>query len=1195
METKRFILLVLVFQFIFLLVASISAQTLKINEVVSANFDTALDEDGDASDWIELYNAGTSPVNLLNYGLSDNENNLSKWIFPDKNLDPDEFLLVFASGKDRILAPYWDTIIDWGDTWKYFIGLQAPPIGWQNINFDDSTWLSGASGFGDGDDDDATEIEEIGQNLASSVFIRNTFIINDVNDIAAALLHVDYDDTFVAWMNGVEIARENIGFHGNYPLFNEQTDILNHEAEMYTGGYPSFFNIEDIESILQTGVNVLSIQCNTLDTDMTLIPFLTFGYKTEPATAGYVSPYVEPNLLNLHTNFKLNSEESVYLSDAAGTEIDHIIAGGLLLDVSVGRQPDGNTNTVYFYEPTADSSNTTAASGAILEEPIINQESGFYDGSIQITISSTGSDETIYISFDGSVPSDSSSTSYEYISSFPLNATKTLRARSFRQGFVPSETVTKTYFFNTNHYMPVISLTSDPYNLNDENYGIYALGPNAGTGFPYVGANFWQDWERPIHFELFETDNSIAISTECGIKIFGFASRGHDQKSLALFARGQYGDSSFEHQIFPDKDYSSFQSIVLRNSGGDWLKANFRDGFMAANLKGTNLAYQAYRPAVVYMNGEYWGIYNIREKLNEHFYASNFGIDPNNFDYIENNRSPIIGDETKYVEMMNFIETHEMSVQEDYDHVCTLMDIENFVSYNVAQIWYGNIDWPGANNKYWRERVPDAKWRWQIYDLDLGMGLYTSQDENTLEYALSDDGPWTGKPYRNQPWATYLLRRMAENEEFVEKFVNRFTDYMNTIFEAEALETKVENEFEFLKDEMVDHMTRWNGDYDGWIDNEQLIMKYFVNGAPNRNEYMLGFLKSQFDLGETIEITGEIYPNHGGHIKFNDTVIDSLPWTGIYFSDYQVSITAIPAEGYEFNGWTGYLESDEISLSIQDSFDVYLVANFKEIGGDIPLSPVINEINYNSSVDLTAGDWVEIYNPSEDEMDLSGWHFKDSDDAHDFEFPQNYILGAKQYVVLCQDLGTFTNSFPNVANFLGQFDFGLSGSGEKIRLMDNTLALIDSLEYGVEDPWPVEPNGTGPTLSLKNPGMDNTLAENWAASSGNGTPGIVNDVWEPFPPPFSDKLEILTNFPNPFNASTTITYSIPEKGKVVLSVYNLKGQLVKKLVNEVKEVGAYTKKWYGRNAQNKLARSGVYIYQIRYNEKSKTKKMMLVR
>ncbi|MFC1898269.1 CotH kinase family protein [Candidatus Cloacimonadota bacterium] len=1192
MRAKKCTIFILVFELIFLLTGSIFAQTISINEVVSANFNSATDEDGDNPDWLELYNYGSVPVNLMNFGLSDRDNELHRWTFPDVTIDPYDFLLVFASNKNRKISAYWETIIDEGDNWKYFPGIQAPPPNWRAVTFNDINWLEGPSGFGAGDGDDNTVIPEINDDIANSVFLRHTFFVNNVNNILSALLNIDFDDAFVVWLNEVEIARENIGYYGDFPAYNDSIGITVHEAELYSGGDANYYLLEDIQSLLQPGNNTLAIEVHTLDTDMTMIPFLTLGYASEPASPQGVNPIVQSNIPNLHTNFKIGDTDIIYLSDANENEIDQLSAEGLMTDVSRGRQPDGANNIYLFNITTPDFMNVAIPATDILDPPEFNLLGGYYDGQVTITLTGVNAEETIYVSADGSVPSDTSSTSIIYNNPIHITETKVLRARKYKSGSIPSEVVTNTYFINTNHNLPVISLTSDPYNLFDFNYGILALGPNAGSSFPHLKANFWQDWERPMHIELFEPDGTLGLKTDCGIKVFGYASRGHDQKSLALFARSKYGANAFEYKFFEDKPYDSFQSFVLRNSGGDWLQSNMRDGLMASNLKDSNLSYQAYRPAVTYINGEYWGIYGIREKMNEHYYAANWGVDPDNIDYLERNRQPIQGDISNYSQMMDYIQTHELSVPEYYEHVCTLMDIENYISYQVAQIYYCNTDWPGENIKYWRERVPDAKWRWQIYDLDLGMWLWDGPDHNTLSFALAEDGPY-GYAYPNAPWATYLFRQLVKNDVFVEKLVNRFSDYMNSIFSAQHLENLVQENFEYLADEMQDHFAKWGGDYDLWMDNERLVMIYFANDRPG---FMRTFITDQFELtGGTFDIYADATKIEWGTVKFNTVVVDSFPWTGTYFVDYPVTATAIPADGYKFTGWTGDVTSNDATITLSQDSNIYLYANFEFDPEVSSLNLVINEVNYNSSTEMNAGDWVEIYNPTSEEIDLSGWHFKDSDDTHDFEFPQHYTLGAQKYVVLCQDLGAFTASYPDVINFMGQIDFGLSASGESLRLMDNTMALIDSVCYGVEDPWTAEPNGNGPTLSLKNAKMDNTLAESWSASAGYGTPGTVNDNWEPYPPPFSEKLAILQNYPNPFREYSIIEYSIPIAGKVRLAIYNLKGQIVKKLVNEVQEPGAYSAIWNGRNSQNKLARSGIYFYLLQQNGKSKVGKMILVR
>ena len=247
-----------------------------INEVMSSNTTTILDEDGDYSDWIELFNPGSTAINLTGYGLSDRVDDPFKWIFPNCNLDPGEHLLVFASGKDRTpVVNHWETVINQGDEWRYFIGRTEPPENWMSVEFEDSEWLSGPSGFGYGDDDDATETRQ-----TTSFYIRRSLTIDDIANIFRCLLQIDYDDAFVAYINGTEIARVNIPGTVGTPPPNYQTALESIEAKMYTGGNPEVFNITDFQSLLVPGENVLAIQVhnyNILDDDMTVIPFLTFG------------------------------------------------------------------------------------------------------------------------------------------------------------------------------------------------------------------------------------------------------------------------------------------------------------------------------------------------------------------------------------------------------------------------------------------------------------------------------------------------------------------------------------------------------------------------------------------------------------------------------------------------------------------------------------------------------------------------------------------------------------------------------------------------------------------------------------------------------------------------------------------------------------------------------------------------------
>ncbi len=1179
---------IIFFCFVFLFGNILSAQTVRINEVVSANLNSLQDEDDENPDWIELYNFGSNPLNLQGFSLSDNENNPTRWTFPSIEMEPFSHLLVFASGKDRPYNAYWETIIDWGDEWRYFVGTVPPPANWWKLDFNDNNWEVGPSGFGYGDGDDATIIPEVGQNLALSVFIRNTFTIDDVNDVLVGLLHIDYDDAFVVWLNEVEIARENIGYIGNFPAFDELDDIRTHEAELYRGGRPNHYVIDDIQSLLQNGNNVMAIQVNTLDTDMTMIPFFTLGYATQPMDSLYVSAIVEPNLLNLHTNFSLSEDEPVILADATGNIIDLIQPGYIPLDTSFGCKPDGTLNYYFFNDPTPDSTNNNAVAALeFADPPQVSPQGGVFPGSVSVSFQNILAGETVYYTLDGSEPHPDSSDTFVFSQPIIIDTTTVVRAQIRKNGFLPSNIITNTFIIAEDHHLPVVSLTTDPYNLWDYYEGIYVKGPNAGSSFPFLRANFWQDWEKPVHIELYEPDGNLGFKMDGGLKIFGYFSRAHDQKSLAVFARGKYGTGMMPYKFFEDKPFSEYKNIVFRNSGGDWMKSMMRDGLMQDMLQHTNLSYQAYRPCVIYLNGVYWGIYNIREKINEHFFANNFGADSDNIDMLEENRQVLYGKIDAYTQFMDFIEANDLSDPPVYEQLLSMMDVENYLTYQAAEILYCNTDWPGRNIKYWRERTPDAKWRWQIFDLDLGIGLTEGFDHNTLAFALEENGPY----YPNPAWSTYLFRRMVENQDFKTALINRFADLMNTIIEPVWLENRINVQYDYLEPEMPRHFERWNRDIYGW-ENEHLVMKYF---ARERKGYMTQYIMEEFDIPGTFKLTTQIMPGEGGCISVNSLEITDMYWHGDYFDNIPISLTAHPNPGYSFLGWTGDTVSNEKTITINTAFNHEITANF-EAGGIELTKPVFNEINYNASDDFDTADWVEIHNPTNDDLDLSGWIFQDDDDSHVFIFPDDYILPSQGYVVLCRNFSDFSYFFPDVINFLGDFDFGLSSNGEFIRLYDAEMTLIDSVYYGVTAPWPSEPNGNGPTLALKNPLLDNSLAESWAASEGHGTPGSKNiDVYESLNPPLSDELVLLQNYPNPFRENTIITYSIPTDGKVKLNIYNLKGQLIETLVNVKKSEGTYQVIWLGKSKFERKVASGVYFYQLTFDGKTRSRKMLVVR
>jgi len=1060
-----------------------ASQSLVINEVMSSNAAAIYDRDGNTPDWVEIYSQGSETVALSGYGLSDDAALPLKWTFPDVSLTPGNYLLVFASGKDIRTKPlHWTTIVDQGDLWSYHVPGEELPVDWKTIGFDDSGWLSGPSGFGYGDGDDATSISSV-----ISVFIRKRFAVSDPSGVLKAVLHIDYDDAFVAFLNGVEIARGNIGQPGDATPYSQPADNYNHEASIYRGGKPERFDIDDPSAVLVGGDNVLSIQIHNHSTgssDLTAIPFLTLGMSDPPEPVGAPPAILDLVAQRLHTNFKISSQgETLLLSDAAEQLCDIVAPGVIETDISYGRQPDGGQTWLYFAESTPGRGNTTQGYvSSVLNAPAFSHEGGLYENGFLLTLSGENGSDSLYYTRDGSIPSLASS---KYTEGIIVHTSVVIRARVLQNDALPGRIATHTYLVGRSVTLPVVAVTTAPGNLWDEDTGIYATGDGASSEYPYHGANFWQDWEKPAHIEFYEVDGTNRFRIDAGIKIFGGWSRAQPQKSLTIFARGEYGTSDIAYRFFQDKPIEEFEAIVLRNSGNDWGASMFRDGMMTTLLKDLDIERQGFRPSTVYLNGEYWGILNIREKINEHFLASNKGADPDRIDMLEFNGSVIHGDAIHYRAMRDYISANDMSQGEHYDYIRTQMDVANFILYNISMIYFDNRDWPMNNNKYWRPKTDTGRWRWIVYDTDFGFGRYSASNYafNTLDFALEPNGP----TWPNPPWSTFLLRKLLESSQFRRDFINCFADQLNTAFKEDRVVDTIDTYAQMLSVEMPLHFDRWGGSLSQWA-SHVAVMKQF---AANRPAHILAHLQSRFNLSDTHVVSLDAAGTGEGIVRINTVDIQRFPWEGRYFGDNPIRVTAIPKTGARFAGWIGTDAMTTQTLALDLAGDIALQAEF-ELVEDYTSPIVINEINYHSADNYDMGDWVELYNNSGIALDISGWILRDSDATHGYAIPSHTRIPATSYLVLCRDRAAFFGLHPEADGIYGDLDFGLSADGDAVRLYDRDGNLVDSVAFDDTHPWPEAADGSGSTLELIHPDLDNALPESWSARNTLGTPGAAN-------------------------------------------------------------------------------------------------------
>lgn len=1150
---------------------------------MSSNTFVVYDEDGDTPDWFEIINTGSTDINLSDYYVSEGKKNLLKWQLPSFNLQPNKTFLVYASGKDRLQIPLnWYAIIDAGQTWKYFLPTSEPSSTWKSYSFSETGWLSGPTGIGFGDNDDKTVIPT----GRISVFMRKKFTVSNLNELKSLWFHMDYDDGFVAYLNGTEICRAGLGTPGTPVAFNQSAS--SHEAKMYSGGLPDAFDISKFIHLLNGNENVLAIQVHNAgsgSSDLTAIPFLTAGYANKSTAIPPVSHSIQMAVLYPHSNFKLSSAgETLSITFKDGTVSDSISYGIIPANYSMGRNINNPSAWVFFMQPTPGSFNDTEIFSDVVKSELqfsINEM--FLKNVSQLTLSGASTGEEIRYTLNGNEPTVASTHFREPIT---ISKNTVVRARIFKEGAIPGKIATRTYLFDNQPTIPVISVSTDSLNLWDNETGIYVLGDSYESANPNYGANFWEDWEKPASVEMTGVDGARIFSLNCGIKIFGAWSRARPQKSLAVFFRNEYGDPILENvKLFKSKPITTFKSFVLRNSGNDYDYTRFRDGFMTDLVKNMNTDIQAFEPVVLYLNGKYWGQINLREKINEDYLASNHNVSADRVDMLEYESTVIEGSNAEYNELLDFLRSNSLVNDANYEFVARQIDISNYIDYQLSQIYFNNRDWPGNNIKFWKPQTENGQWRWLMFDTDFGFGIYNSNDFtlNTIQFALEPNGP----TWPNPPWSTFLFRKLIENTKFKHAFINRFADMMNTTFVGAAVVGKIDSIAAIIQPEIQRHYNRWGTPSPGGWQNSVQTMRNF---AMNRVPYVQSHINQQYIRAGIYEVTISNYPSNAGSVKLNTIEVAGELWKGKYFENVPVSLTAKPVRGYKFDYWeVNGAENQEKTIQVNLKKATTIKAVYQQTV-DEGNSVVINEINYNSAVGNDAGDWVELYNWGSADIDISGWILKDDDDSHKFVFPENTILESNGFLVVCRNSTLFKSIHSSVTNIAGNMDFGLASAGDMVRIFTKTGELVDSVSFRSESPWPAEPNGNGPTLELRHFSHNNTLAESWKSSLENlGTPGRGNSVTtgsEVFANDLSETQ--LRIYPNPFTTETNITVDNKGFEPMRVRIFSLDGRLVR---NENAMGNEFV--WKGENQSGQKLQPGIYICTVYSGNKIFTGKLIL--
>ncbi|MBT4275152.1 MAG: hypothetical protein HOD39_09460, partial [Verrucomicrobia bacterium] len=907
---------------------------LHITEVMPRNGAALFDEWGETPDWVEITNFSDSPINLRDHGLSNDPDQAFLYRFPHFTLEAGKRVIIFCSGRQSRRV-----------TEMRNLDLVKPVVEGELLHLDAAnpesfilhdnghvqTWLdqSGATHhasqlnplkapvflpiapdqvpavFFDGDDD-FLELEEIRNARTilwvgsehpfatdhSRVMFGHTFFIPMIRGANHFLLHPIHSAhllRFGSLQNGRIIDAAIQPAPVSLSLLRFQTD------------QPRFINF------IGSDRQIPDLNWHGWFSEVLLYDHILTPLERQQLEKYLMQRWGLPNRY-LHAPFKIpNQAGTLFLSDPAGNRLDVFLITEAPRDVSLAR--DEISGLFGFSETSSPGiKNTGPFHQGRLDEVEVSIDAGHYPK--PITVSLIHSDQRVEIRYtlDGSIP-DSNAPIYH--APVTLDETSVLKARAFLEGYLPSGTCSHTYLINFKSTIPIISVSGAQDDWYSDERGIYVRGSQGGVNLPHIGANFWREWERSVDVEWIDPEGQRRFVQSVGAKIHGGWSRAAPQKSIALIARSRYGDNRFRGQFFEDRENTEFKQLLLRNTGNDWTSAMLRDVVSQSLMDGLDLNTQAYRPVQVLLNGNYLGLFHLRERANEHFIHDNSGIPSDNIDLVDNTFESLAGDHLNLYFFSRWLldaETESDAFVEDLDGY---IELDNFMDYVISQICLDNQDWPHNNVRLWKERTPEGKWRWLPYDLDATFDpLKVTVSNNTLGRLLGQDTKLTSR----------VLAAINNNAILKERFIKRFQHLLNTTFTSENILEHLNSLADGVRQEMTRQTERWGGIQLGdhvtpvnlkeWQSNVD-HMRLFAFQRPT---YVWQHLAETYELQPPLTLAINLPPEEKGHLLINGLKTNhpvGRLWMAKFFWELDLEITAVAEPGFQFRGWAELNDTSE--------------------------------------------------------------------------------------------------------------------------------------------------------------------------------------------------------------------------------------------------------------------------------------------
>jgi len=1010
--------------FFFLLSFQSYAQDIAINEVLSSNEATVSDEDGAFEDWIEIYNYGTTTVNLNGYGLSDQIDNPFKWVFPNIELAAKEYIIVWASDKNRV-----------ADKDKLHANFKIKSGG-------EAIILTTASG---------TKISEspavalatdksygrIPNGTGNWTFLETpTPKINNSGASSAIPERVAINEILSSNVAGIQ--DEDANNEDWIEIYNYGTDAIN----------LSGFGLSDDRALPYKWV----FPAITINPNQYII---VFASGKDRSNAGG----------QLHTNFKIGAGgETLLLTNGNGLLISGGPSANLAEDTTYGRQPDGTGSWFFFDTPTPGASNVETGSTTSLEPPTFSHTSGLYTDNFNLTLSTDTQGATIVYTLDGSEPdiNNLNGSSFQYKNDYPydigesfgamLNQTyqsftysdpilmrdrsndedvlarkntvssdiyippvklrkaTVLRAKVYLNG-KGSRTRTRNFFIwpEGNPYaVPIIALTTFEENLFGYEKGIYTSGktfddwrtaePNGNQPGNAQFSNYGQsgvEWEREVNVQVFNEKLESILNQDGGVRIHGNTSRADIIKNLRLYARSEYDeDNEFKLNIFdqqipgsPEPYNNTFKRIMLRGNGSGGQIAN--DMVFSRLMQPFFNGIMRIKTAVNFINGEYFGITALRDRFDVHHIANNLGLDSDNVSIVSCIGSCVLQDgptdresdpERVLRHLFRNMAHNDLVSDVEYQKVADVLDVDSYIDHIVLETF---SEGDSYEIKFWRATNPvndgygDGKFR--VYTQDFEAAMISRL--NWLEDFSQNSSSWQRNIFSN----------LIDNEGFRVKFINRTADLLNTAFTKERFDTIVNATFDEVAPLLEEDRNR-SPRQRFYEDGDKVKLLDWIKERPAlfRNQ-----INALFNIDKTIDAVLNVSNLNAGYITLNTVDIKGstpgvndkpYPWSGVYFDNIPITLEAKANPGYTFSHWTGASSSTNSKITLTPTSDFEIRAVFTpdenydhllyfwllddEIENDKPLESLNSTYSRNN---LTA---MMSYNSS-----LAGYPF-DSNDAN---------------------------------------------------------------------------------------------------------------------------------------------------------------------------------------------------------------------